>query len=37
MLGFEPDFWDYTTFVTFALAGMAAVAIALFIASLPGQ
>ncbi len=37
MLGFELDFWDYATFVTFALASVAAVAIALFIASLPGQ
>ena len=37
MLGFELDFWDYATFVTFALAGIAAVSIALFIASLPGQ
>jgi len=37
MLGFELDFWDYATFATFALAGVAAVSIALFIASLPGQ
>jgi hypothetical protein len=37
MLGFELDFWDYATFATFALASAAAVAIALFIAGLPGR
>jgi hypothetical protein len=37
MLGFELDFWDYATFVAFALAAVAGVVIALFIAGLPGQ
>jgi hypothetical protein len=37
MLGFELDFWDYATFVTFALAGLAGLVIAIFIAGLPGQ
>ncbi len=37
MLGFELDFWDYATFVSFLLVGVAGVVIALFIASLPGR
>jgi len=37
MLGFELDFWDYATFVTFTLAAVAAIVIALWIAGLPGQ
>jgi hypothetical protein len=37
MLGFDLDFWDYATFVTFLLAGVAGVAIALLIAGLPGR
>ena len=37
MLGFELDFWDYATFLTFALAGLGGLVIAIFIAGLPGQ
>jgi hypothetical protein len=37
MLGFDLDFWDYATFVSFLLVGVAGVVIALFIASLPGR
>lgn len=37
MLGFELDFWDYATFVTFALAGAAALLIYIWIAGLPGR
>jgi hypothetical protein len=37
MLGFELDFWDYATFVTLALAGLAGLVIAIFIAGLPGR
>jgi hypothetical protein len=36
-MGFDLDFWDYATFVTFLLAGIAGVVIALFIAGLPGR
>ena len=36
-MGFELDFWDYATFLTFALVGVAGVVIALFVASLPGR
>jgi hypothetical protein len=37
MLGFELDFWDYATFVTFALAGAAAILAYIWIAGLPGR
>ena len=37
MLGFELDFWDYATFVTAALAGLACVLIYIWIAGLPGR
>jgi hypothetical protein len=37
MLGFELDFWDYATFVTFAFVGVAGLVIAVFIAGLPGR
>lgn len=37
MLGFELDIWDYLTFVTAALAGLAVIVILLWIAGLPGQ
>ncbi len=37
MLGFDLDFWDYATFVTLVLAGVAGVVIALLIAGLPGR
>jgi hypothetical protein len=37
MLGFELNFWDYLTFVTFMLAGIAGVVILLVIAGLPGK
>jgi len=36
-MGFDLDFWDYATFLTFLLVGVAGVVIALFIASLPGR
>ncbi len=36
-MGFDLDFWDYATFVTFLLAGIAGVVIALLIAGLPGR
>jgi len=37
VLGFELDFWDYVTFASLALAGVAAVLILLFIGGLPGR
>jgi len=37
MLGFELDFWDYATFVTVALAGLACLLIYVWIAGLPGR
>jgi hypothetical protein len=37
MLGFELDFWDYATFLTLGLAGLAGLVIAIFVAGLPGQ
>ncbi len=37
MLGFELDVWDYATFATFALAGIAAVLTYIWIAGLPGR
>jgi hypothetical protein len=37
MLGFELDFWDYVTFASLALAGVAVVLILLFIGGLPGR
>jgi hypothetical protein len=37
MLGFELDFWDYATFITAALAGLAGVLIYIWIAGLPGR
>jgi len=37
MLGFELDFWDYATFASLALAGVAGVLIFLFVAGLPGR
>ncbi len=37
MLGFELDLWDYATFLTLILAGLAGLVIAIFIAGLPGQ
>ena len=36
-MGFDLDFWDYATFLTFLLVGVAGVVIGLFIASLPGR
>jgi hypothetical protein len=36
-MGFELDFWDYATFVTFILVGVAGVVIAILIAGLPGR
>lgn len=37
MLGFELDFWDYATFATAALAGIAIILIYIWIAGLPGR
>lgn len=37
MLGFELDFWDYATFATAAVAGLAGVLIYIWIAGLPGR
>jgi hypothetical protein len=37
MLGFEITLWDYLTFITAALAGIACVVLLLWIAGLPGQ
>ena len=37
MLGFELDMWDYATFATFALAGVAGILIYIWIAGLPGR
>jgi Protein of unknown function (DUF3302) len=37
MLGFELDFWDYVTFASLALAGVAFVLVLLFIGGLPGR
>jgi Protein of unknown function (DUF3302) len=37
MLGFELDFWDYATFATAALAGVAVMLIYIWIAGLPGR
>jgi hypothetical protein len=37
MLGFDLDIWDYLTFATVILSGIAMVVIVLWIAGLPGQ
>ena len=37
MLGFELDFWDYATFITFALAGACGILTYIWIAGLPGR
>ena len=37
MLGFEITFWDWVTFATAALAGIAAMVILLWVMGLPGQ
>lgn len=37
MLGFELDLWDYVTFATLGLAGVAGVLIIVFIGGLPGR
>jgi hypothetical protein len=37
MLGFELDFWDYVTFLTLVLAGVAGLVIILWVAGLPGR
>jgi hypothetical protein len=37
MLGFELDFWDYATFLTVALAGLAGMLTYIWIAGLPGR
>jgi hypothetical protein len=37
MLGFEVTFWDYITFITFALTGAALILIYIWIAGLPGR
>jgi len=37
MLGFDLDFWDYATFATFGLAGVAVILTYIWIAGLPGR
>ncbi len=37
MLGFELDFWDYLTFITLALTGLAAIGLWVWLAGLPGR
>ena len=37
MLDFELDFWDYATFATLALTGIAVLMIFIWIAGLPGR
>jgi hypothetical protein len=37
MLGFELDFWDYATFLTVSLAGLAGMLTYIWIAGLPGR
>jgi hypothetical protein len=37
MLGFDLDIWDYLTFATFALAGIAVLLTFLWFAGLPGR
>ncbi len=37
LLGFQLDIWDYLTFVTVFLFGVAAVAAAVFLLGLPGR
>ncbi len=37
MLGFKLDVWDYLTFVSVLIAGIAMVVVLLFVASLPGR
>jgi len=37
MLGFELDFWDYATFASLALAGVAFILIIVFVGGLPGR
>jgi len=37
VLGFELDFWDYATFATAALAGIAVILTYIWIAGLPGR
>ena len=37
MLGFDLDFWDYATFGTFGLAGVAVILTYIWVAGLPGR
>ena len=37
MLGFELDFWDYATFLTLAILGIAALITIVFVLGLPGR
>jgi hypothetical protein len=37
MLGFELDFWDYATFLTLAILGIAFVITIVFVLGLPGR
>jgi len=37
VLGFELDFWDYATFATFGLTGVAVILTYIWIAGLPGR
>ena len=37
MLGFDLDFWDYATFATLAILGIAALITFVFVLGLPGR
>jgi hypothetical protein len=37
MLGFELDFWDYLTFASLLIAGVAGLVIVVLVAGLPGR
>jgi Protein of unknown function (DUF3302) len=37
MLGFELDFWDYATFLTLAILGVASLITIVFVLGLPGR
>ena len=37
LVGFELDFWDYATFATASLAGIAGILIYIWVAGLPGR
>jgi hypothetical protein len=37
MFGFQLDFWDYLTFASLAIMGIAVVVVIVFLGSLPGR